>query len=574
MSAIARTANAGGATLARMTSPAPTLPQVLIVGAGPTGLVLALSLARRGVAVRIVDQASGPGQTSRAMVVHARTLEFYRQLGFAQQAIDAGIRIDALHVREQDQDGSHEVTRLALGDIGAGLSPYPFVLSFPQDEHERLLIAQLRAAGVEVAWNTALDSFEQDAWGVRATLRHQGERTHASFAYLCGCDGAHSTTRHALGIDFPGGTYDHVYYVADVHTTAGNRDLVAHVGANTFALMLPVRATGMQRLIGIVPQSGNPGPVFEDLRPALEALLGITVDQVNWFSTYRVHHRVAAQFRRDRCLLAGDAAHVHSPAGGQGMNTGIGDAVNLAWKLAQVLQGRALPALLDTYEDERIAFARTLVATTDRAFQLLVAQGARGAILRHWLVPHVLPALAGFDAARRALFKTVSQIHIHYPDSALSGGRAGHIIGGDRLPWLPAPAHDDAARDDGAGNDGAGHDGAGDNGAGHGAAGHDGAARDNYAPLQTLDWQLHVYGAVTPQLAALAQLLHLPLRAWPWSAAAEHAGLLQDAAYLVRPDMHVALALPRQETDVLHDLLMRFDLRFGADASHDEQPPS
>jgi 2-polyprenyl-6-methoxyphenol hydroxylase-like FAD-dependent oxidoreductase len=562
ISAIARAANAGGATLARMTSHAHAPPQVLIVGAGPTGLVLALSLARRGVAVRIIDQASGPGQTSRAMVVHARTLEFYRQLGFAQQVIDAGIRIDALHVREQDHAGSHEVTQLALGDIGAGLSPYPFVLSFAQDDHERLLVGQLRAAGGDVEWDTALESFEQDAWGVRATLVREGQRTNASFAYLCGCDGAHSTTRHALGIDFPGGTYDHLYYVADVQTTASNRDLVAHVGADTFALMLPVRATGMQRLIGIVPQSGtsntDSNTIFPDLQPALEALLGITVTQANWFSTYRVHHRVAAQFRRDRCFLAGDAAHVHSPAGGQGMNTGIGDAVNLAWKLAQVLQGRALPALLDTYEDERIAFARTLVATTDRAFQLLVAPGARGTFLRHWLVPHVLPALAGFDAARRALFRTVSQIHVHYPDSALAGGRAGDIIGGDRLPWVAgAPGHDTAVHD---------------------AALADTAGDDNFTPLQTLDWQLHVYGAAGPQLAALAQLLHLPLRAWPWSAAAERAGLLQDAAYLVRPDMHVALALPRQETDVLHDLLLRFDLRFApcctAQLQQAEQTPS
>lgn len=508
-------------------------PQVLVVGAGPTGLVLALCLARRGVAVRIIDQAGGPGQSSRAMVVHARTLEFYRQLGFAQQVQDLGIPIHALHLR----DHGHDTANVALGDIGAGLSPYPFVLSFPQDEHERLLVEQLRAAGVEVEWNTALDSFEQDEWGVRATLL-QGDpadpldqqRSNTSVAYLCGCDGAHSRTRHALGIDFSGGTYDHLYYVADVHTSSTNRDIVAHLDANSFTLMLPVRAAGMQRLIGIVPQAGNPHTIFDDVRPQVESTLGITVDQVNWFSTYRVHHRVAAQFRHHRCFVAGDAAHVHSPAGGQGMNTGIGDAVNLAWKLAQVLQGRAQPTLLDTYEDERIAFARKLVATTDRAFQLIVAQGAGGQLLRNWLVPHVLPALAGFDATRRALFKTVSQVRIHYHHSALSGGRAGDIVGGDRLPWV---------------------------------AGIDGQ-HDNFAPLQTLDWQLHVYGAVDPQLAALATALHLPLRAWPWSDAAEHAGLLQDAAYLVRPDMHVALALPRQETDVLQALIARLGLRFDA----------
>ena len=514
----------------------PPQPRILVVGAGPTGLVLALCLARRGVAVRIIDQADGPGLASRAMVVHARTLEFYRQLGFARQVQDLGIPIHALHLR----DHGHDTASVALGDIGAGLSPYPFVLSFPQDQHEGLLVDQLRAAGVEVEWNTALEHFVQDEWGVRATLL-QGEpadglRTNTSVAYLCGCDGAHSRTRHALGIDFSGGTYDHLYYVADVHTSSANRDIVAHLDANSFTLMLPVRAAGMQRLIGIVPQAGsadaNANTIFDDVRPQVESMLGIAVEQVNWFSTYRVPHRVAARFRHNRCFVAGDAAHVHSPAGGQGMNTGIGDAVNLAWKLAQVLQGRANTALLDTYEDERIAFARKLVTTTDRAFQLIVAQGAGGQLLRNWLVPHVLPALAGFDAARRALFKTVSQIRIHYHHSGLSVGRAGDIVGGDRLPWV------------------AGHDGDDDDG------------HDNFAPLQTLDWQLHVYGAVDPQLAALATALHLPLRAWPWSEAAEHAGLLEDAAYLVRPDMHVALALPRQETDVLQELVTRFGLRF------------
>jgi hypothetical protein len=226
--------------------------------------------------------------------------------------------------------------------------------------------------------------------------------------------------------------------VADVQTEGPpNHDLVGHLAANTFALMLPVRSRGMQRLIGILPDDAPPEPDFDTVRPILEPLFGIRVEQVNWFSTYRVHHRVAAHFRVSRCFLSGDAAHIHSPAGGQGMNTGIGDAINLAWKLAHVLQGRANAGLLDTYEAERIVFARKLVATTDRAFQLIVSQGTGGQLLRHWLLPHVAPVLSGFAAARRTLFKTVSQVLIHYPDSPLSGGRAGEVIGGDRLPGSP-----------------------------------------------------------------------------------------------------------------------------------------
>jgi 2-polyprenyl-6-methoxyphenol hydroxylase-like FAD-dependent oxidoreductase len=159
--------------------------------------------------------------------------------------------------------------------------------------------------------------------------------------------------------------------------------------------MLPVRSRGMQRLIGILPDDASADAGFEAVRPVLEPLLGIEVEQVNWFSTYRVHHRVAGQFRTNRCFIAGDAAHIHSPAGGQGMNTGIGDAINLSWKLAHVLQGRADAALLDTYEAERIVFARKLVATTDRAFKLVVSEGAGGQLLRSWLLPHVFPLLTG-----------------------------------------------------------------------------------------------------------------------------------------------------------------------------------
>lgn len=507
------------------------LPQVLIVGAGPTGLVLALCLARHGVAVRIIDRNSGPGQASRAMAVHARTLEFYRQLGFADAVVELGIQIDAIHLRE---DG-HDIVELPLADIGAGLSPYPFVLAFPQDDHERFLVERLRGEGVEVEWNTELESFTQDERGVRSVLRHGDELVSCDTAFLCGCDGAGSRVRQSLKIDYSGGTYDHLYYVADVKTAGPpNVNLIGHLGANTFALMLPVRSRGMQRLIGIMPEHvGNEAaPSFEDVRPVLEPLLGVKVEQLNWFSTYRVHHRVASQFRVGRCFLAGDAAHIHSPAGGQGMNTGIGDAVNLSWKLAQVLRAGAYGSLLDTYEAERIAFARKLVTTTDRAFQLIVSQGAGGQLLRNWLVPHVFPVLTGFSGARRTLFKTLSQVRIHYHDSLLSGGRAGEIIGGDRMPWVPQT---------------------------------DGG--DNFAAMRTLGWQLHVYGKPDALLVAAAQVLHLPLHAWPWNPAAEEAGLLEDAAYLIRPDMHVALAMPRQEVDALREMIARFQLRFEAGVS-------
>jgi 2-polyprenyl-6-methoxyphenol hydroxylase-like FAD-dependent oxidoreductase len=503
--------------------------QVLIVGAGPTGLVLALRLARHGVPFRIIDRGSGPGLASRAVAVQARTLEFYRQLGFADEVVALGIPMRAVHLREEGE----EVASIPLAELGAALSPYPFALCFPQDDHERFLTDRLEAAGAAVEWGVELRGFTQDDGGVHAILTQDGVESRCEAAYICGCDGAHSQVRESLGLGFPGGTYRHLFYVADVAIEGGFRtDVYVNLDRGGLALMFPVRSRGMQRLIGIVPEEvgKRDGLTFEDVRPAAEAVLGVRVTQVNWFSTYHVHHRVADHFRGGRAFIAGDAGHIHSPAGGQGMNTGIGDAVNLSWKLAEVLGGRAAPAILDSYETERIAFARSLVATTDRAFQGLVNSGPGGRFLRGWVMPKLLPALTGFAAFRRLLFRTVSQIRIAYPDSTLSEGKAGEVSGGDRLPWVP---------------------------------GAPGAASDNFAPFAGLDWRLQVYGMAEPGLAATAARLGLPLDAIPWTEVAGSAGLLRDGAYLVRPDMHIALALAEQDPDRLQSFAARHGLSFG-----------
>ncbi|MFO1026236.1 MAG: FAD-dependent monooxygenase [Acetobacteraceae bacterium] len=484
---------------------------VLIAGAGPTGLVLALALARRNVPFRLISAASGPGESSRAMAVHARTLEFYRQFGFAEAVVAQGIPIRAIHVREVGDHGlGREVTAVGFQDIGGPISPYPFVLSYAQDDHEQFLIQQLLQYGVQVEWQAALAGFEQDQDGVRAQVRHADGRIDAIAAsYICGCDGAHSQVRHSLGLTFAGGTYDQRFHVADVRLDGPfETDLRVNLGAEILELVLPVRSTGMNRLIGLVPPvlSEREELTFEDIRGHVEPLIGRRVAAVNWFSTYRVHHRVAERFRVGRAFLAGDAGHVHSPAGGQGMNTGIGDAVNLGWKLAQVWHGRAPDSLLDTYDSERIAFARQLVATTDRAFRLIVAKGLGGELIRRIVAPAVVGTATRFDVVRRAMFRTVSQVQIRYPDSVLSRGHAGQVRGGDRLPWT-----------------------------GHGGA-------DNFASLQSLDWQVHVYGPVPEALQAFCLEAGLPLQGFGWDSAAAAAGLVSGAACLVRPDGYVAVA--------------------------------
>ncbi|MEO6803171.1 MAG: FAD-dependent monooxygenase, partial [Granulicella sp.] len=243
-----------------------TQGHVLIVGAGPTGLVLAISLARRGVPLRIIDRNSGPGQASRAMAVQARTLEFYRQFGFAEEMVARGIQLNSVHLREK----SEEVAMLTLGNVGEGVSPFPFILSFPQDDHERFLTQQLDAMGIAVEWGVELREFDDEGAQVRCVLRREGAEEHANFAYLCGCDGASSTVRRELKLEFAGGTYDNLFYVADVEIAGEPApDFVINLGRNTLVIMLPVRSTGAKRLIGIVPAAmhGRTDLTFDDVRP-------------------------------------------------------------------------------------------------------------------------------------------------------------------------------------------------------------------------------------------------------------------------------------------------------------------
>jgi 2-polyprenyl-6-methoxyphenol hydroxylase-like FAD-dependent oxidoreductase len=503
---------------------------VLIVGSGPTGLNLALSLARHGVDFRLIAEGEGPGEHSRAMVVQARTLEFYGQYGFAGEMIEQGVKAGAAHLREGGDDGrGHEVVSFSFKDLGEGLSPYPFALAYPQDDHERFLVDKLKAAGGTVEWRSKLIGFREDTDGVHATILRDGHTEETQASYICGCDGAHSCVRETLAVPFQGGTYDQLFYVADVKIARGfERDLYINLGQHILTLMFPVRSSGMQRLIGLVPPelSERQDLTFEDLRSQVEPLLDVKVTEVNWFSRYRVHHRVADRFRVGRAFLLGDAGHIHSPVGGQGMNTGIGDAINLGWKLAQVLQGRAHPSLLESYEPERIGFARSLVSTTDRAFKPMVAEGFRGEFTRRLLAPLFVTVATRFALGRHAIFRVVSQTRIHYTESPLSEGKAGEVHGGDRLPWVRT------------------------------------GAEDNFAPLRSLEWQLHIYGEIKEGLETACRQLGLPAHVFAWSDGAADAGIKRDAAYLVRPDGHVALASSEQSAPSLNAFVDRFRLRF------------
>jgi 2-polyprenyl-6-methoxyphenol hydroxylase-like FAD-dependent oxidoreductase len=486
--------------------------EVLIVGAGPTGLVLALWLTRLGVRVRVIDKTAEAGTTSRAVAVQARTLELYGQIGLADEVIERGRRVAAANLWVAGK----QVARAVFGDMGVGISPFPYALVFPQDEHERLLIDRLAALGVQVERRTELLHFEDASDRVLARLqRAGGELEMCEAAYLAGCDGAHSAVREALNIGFPGGTYTHLFYVAEVEAsgTAANGEVHVAFDRTDFLAVFPLKGEGRARLVGTVREDAEHQPEdlsWGDVSKSVLEWMRIDVARVNWFSTYRVHHRVAERFREGRELLLGDAAHIHSPVGGQGMNTGIGDAVNLAWKLESVQHGRANPAILDSYETERIGFARRLVATTDQAFTGVTSEGAIARALRLHIVPFLIPSLFAFRATRRLMFRTVSQTAVNYRTSPLSQGRAGKLHGGDRLPWVKT--------------------------------GSDELDEDNFKPLTSLNWQVHVYGNAGSELRAVCQPRRLPLHVFGWRRDMRGSGLQRDAVYLVRPDGYVAMA--------------------------------
>lgn len=478
---------------------------VLIVGAGPTGLVLALWLTRLGVPVRIIDKAALPGTTSRALAVHARTLELYSQLDLTDAVLANGHKVPAANLWVEGE----KKARLDFGDAGQEHTPYPFLHIFPQDEHEKLLIARLEDLGVRVQRQSELLGFADDGEGVIADIKTQNGTETIQCSYLAGCDGARSKTREILGTGFPGGTYAQIFYVADVEASGPpmNGELHADLDEADFLAVFPLKGEGRARLIGAVrgERAAHAETLqFSDVADRAITNLKVKVERVNWFSTYRVHHRVANHFRKGRAFLLGDAAHIHSPAGGQGMNTGIGDAINLAWKLKWVLDGRASPTLLSSYEEERITFARTLVETTDRGFSFASNDGPLADFVRTKIAPIVLPAAAYFHAFRELAFRTVSQTLINYRGMALAEGKAGKVSGGDRLPWI--------------------------------------ADSRNYDSLSQMIWQVHVYGEVRAGIHDWCEQNKVHLTRFVWDKTYGEAGLKQDAVYLIRPDSYVAMA--------------------------------
>ena len=420
-----------------------TNTDVLIVGAGPSGLSLAGQLLRYGVDFVIVEKNESVTAYSKAIGVHARTLEIFDQIGLAHEAVSQGTVAGAARLVIDGEIRGE----LPFSDIGKGMSPFPFVLMLEQSKTERLLYEYLKKHQSDVWWQTELESLTQDAQGVLTQVRTAGnEKQSIAAKYIVGCDGPKSLVRHSLGLEFEGSTFERIFYVADAQIDWQMSHNTLHVcfSPNSFVVFFPLKGEKRYRIVGVFPEGFNKDDgeiLYEEIETRIrtEAKLELEIHDVEWFSTYKVHTRHVNKFSAGRGFLAGDSAHIHTPAGAQGMNTGIQDGYNLAWKLALVLHGEADASLLDSYNQERLENAKRLVNTTDRFFGFAAGTDWLMNFLRLHVLPPIAKNIFNLDAVRRFVFPTLSQIGINYRHSSLSdhdGDEDFDVKAGDRMPYF------------------------------------------------------------------------------------------------------------------------------------------
>ncbi|WP_341360601.1 GNAT family N-acetyltransferase [Georgenia sp. M64] len=571
---------ATGPATGRATDPG-TSPEidVLVVGAGPTGLALCAQLLAHGARVRLVDRGADRAHESRALAIQPRTMEVLAPLGIAAALVAEGnpaVRV-AVHLGRRT---------LVVPLSGAGLgTPYPFLLFLSQARTEQVLLDHVAEGGLDPEREVELTGLSAGARGVTCRLRGPGgEEQVVRAGYVVGCDGARSTVRDLAGIAFLGERYPQSFVLADV-AADGPAPGAAHayVGRDGMLLMFPIEQPAPWRIVAMRRAGAPLGAevTLAEVQALVDAhTSGVRLHDPVWLSGFRLARRRASRLRAGRVLLAGDAAHVHSPAGAQGMNTGIQDAVNLGWKLALVATGRAVPDLLDTYEAERMPVARRVLRMTDRAFSVATSATPAVRLARVHLAPRLLAVVL---RARRVLalgFRVVAQLTISYRGSPLAGPLAGdgprhheraratdglprrRLRAGDRLPDVPlvgagaATLHEALARpafhlllagrpappDAGLGGRDPGGD-LGDPGEGGGHLGDPGDGGGHLGDLAVLVRRgdlrvLHVVADPGAQHPTRAEAEVLVLRD---GADLERLGLARaDGALLVRPDGHLA----------------------------------
>jgi 2-polyprenyl-6-methoxyphenol hydroxylase-like FAD-dependent oxidoreductase len=417
--------------------------EVLVIGAGPTGLTMAAQLAAFGTAVRLIDRQPDRVHESRALAIQPRTLEVLAGLGITPTLLERGQRAVQLRLHL-----ARRVVSLRLFDLGLADTAYPFLLFLSQAETERVLGDHLTQQGVWTERGTELVGLDPAAEHVTCRLRHpDGREETVTARYVVGCDGAHSTVRHQAGIGFRGGTYPQTFLLADLEVD-GLEPGAAHAYLTGAGMLFffPLGTPATWRMLAMRPPGDQTPADAEVTLAELRAITArSTTDQLRlrdpvWMTRFRLHLRGATRYQSGRVFLAGDAAHVHSPAGAQGMNTGIQDAANLAWKLALVGAGAATPDLLGTYQPERGPVGRWVLRFTNRAFTVATSTNPLVRLARTQL-PRLAPLALRATPVRAAAFRTVAQLAIDYrhspaatngPDPPRRGPKAG-----DRLPDAP-----------------------------------------------------------------------------------------------------------------------------------------
>jgi 2-polyprenyl-6-methoxyphenol hydroxylase-like FAD-dependent oxidoreductase len=416
---------------------------VIIIGGGPTGLSLACQLIRYGIDFVLVEKNDTFTPFSKAIGVQARTLEIYDQVGLATPAIELGTIANRVRLIE----GGEVRGEMNLANFGRDMSQFAFLLLLEQSRNEELLYNFIKSHNREVLWKTELENFSQDASGVTAQIKTaSGESQTIKGKFLAGCDGASSPVRHGLGLTFGGSTFERLFYVADARIDWDLPHDALHVALarEVFTAFFPMPGEDRYRIVGTFPEDKDvePGEVlYEEIEQEIkeQAKLSLEISDVRWFSLYKVHSRRVNKFSQGRCFLAGDSAHIHSPVGAQGMNTGIQDAYNLAWKLAFVIKGMADQTLLDTYNEERLPNAQRLLDSTDRMFELAAGSSWLMSFIRTTIFPPVAGFVASLESVSKRVFPLISQIGISYRNSALSehtDDEAGDVKAGDRLPYF------------------------------------------------------------------------------------------------------------------------------------------
>jgi 2-polyprenyl-6-methoxyphenol hydroxylase-like FAD-dependent oxidoreductase len=390
---------------------------VLISGAGPVGLTMANELVRHGISVRIVDKSAERTDKSKALVLWSRTLELFDHAGYVDPFLAAGMQAHGA----QMSNGKDVIARISLDDID---SPYPYALMIPQSDTERVLEERLAKQGVKVERTVALESFKEQGNGVEAVLRKaSGESETLTADWLIGCDGAHSIVRHGLGLTFDGTTQPSDWYLADGHFTGLDPGDLLHIFWHKDGILAFFPITeGRWRVIadlGPAEESGHHAdPTLQEIQSliTLRATDGIVIKDAHWLAAFRINERKVSQYGRGRAFLAGDAAHIHSPAGGQGMNTGMQDAFNLAWKLSLVIGGVCKPALLDSYSVERSAVGDMVLRNASRLTDAAIVRNPIIQGLRNTVVKFAL----GFPQLGHRVANLLAELDIGYPKSPLT----------------------------------------------------------------------------------------------------------------------------------------------------------